>query len=179
VRPAVFMDRDGVLIENVHNYVRRWEDVEYFDQAFRALKRLHESPYALIVITNQSVIGRGILPKDHVESLNRRILEGFEEQGVVFDGVYMCPHSPDDDCDCRKPKPGMLVSAAHDLGLDLASSYMVGDALTDMQAADAAGVQGILVRSGRGIQAETQIGPNPKWPVVDDLDGAVSLILGG
>lgn len=173
------MDRDGVLVENVSDYIRRWEQVEFYDQAFRAVQRLQTSPYEMVVVTNQSLIGRGLMPKEDVVALNRRILEVFEAQGVEFAGVYMCPHGPDDNCQCRKPKPGMLLQAAEELNLDLRQSFFIGDALTDMQAAEAAGVKGILVLSGRGSSEVEKLGDSAKWPVVSDLDEAVSLILSG
>ena len=173
------MDRDGVLVENVADYIRRWEQVEFFDQAFRAVQRLQGSPFEMIVVTNQSLIGRGLMSREDVEALNRQILEVFEAQGVDFSGVYMCPHGPSEECDCRKPKPGMLLQAARELDLDLSRSYFIGDALTDMQAADAAGVKGILVLSGRGAAEAEKLGSSAKWPIVSDLDEAVSLILSG
>lgn len=179
MKPAVFLDRDGVLVENVPDYIRRWEQVEFFDQAFRAVQRMHDSPFQMVIVTNQSVIGRGLMHHEDVKELNRRILEVFEAQGVEFAGVYMCPHAPTDECDCRKPKPGMLFQAARELDLDLSRSYFIGDALTDMLAADAAGVKGILVLSGRGAAEAEKLGDSAKWPVASDLDEAVSLILSG
>jgi len=177
MRPAVFMDRDGVLVENVEDYIRRWEQVEFYDQAFRAVKRLHDSPYEMVVISNQSLVGRGIMALEDVLTLNRQILDVFESQGVQFEGAYICPHAPEDDCDCRKPKPGMVLRAAREHDLDLGSSYFVGDALTDMEAAEAAGVKGILVRTGRGSRTIEELGPEVRWPIASDLDEAVSIIL--
>jgi histidinol-phosphate phosphatase family protein len=178
MKPAVFMDRDGVLVENVPDYIRRWEQVEFFDHAFRAVMRLHESPFEMVVVSNQSVVGRGLMALEDVLVLNRRIMEVFESQGALFAGTYICPHAPEDDCECRKPKPGMLLRAAREHDLDLSRSFFVGDAQTDMEAAEAAGVKGILVRTGRGTETLNEIGPNPPWPVAGDLDEAVSLILG-
>lgn len=173
---VVFLDRDGVLIENVPDYVRSWDDVIYFDQAFEALKLLQTAGYGLVVVTNQSVIGRGLMPLKTVQELNDRILAGFEETGIRITGRYMCPHAPEENCPCRKPKPGMIFQARDELGIELAHSFFVGDAYTDMQAAQAAGVRGILVRTGRGAVQETLLPPASPWPVVNNLLEAAAMI---
>ncbi len=174
------MDRDGVLIENRPEYVREWGHVEVFPQALEASLRLTEAGFPLVVVTNQSAIGRGILTLDETTAMNERILDLFRAEGVVFEGAYICPHGPDDDCDCRKPLPGMLVRGALEHGLDLNRSYMVGDAVTDMQAAEAAGAKGIMVLTGRGQEQAALLDSqgSSQWPIVQDLSAAVDLILG-
>ena len=171
------MDRDGVLIENVHTYVRQWSDVEIFDQAVEALKRLDSVDFLRIVVTNQSGIGRGILDEGHVRGIQSNIVEEFANRGARLDATYICPHAPDADCDCRKPKPGMLVQASLEHHIDLSRSYLVGDAVSDLEAAKAAGVKGILVLTGRGTSQSALLPEGYDGPVVKDLAAAVDLIL--
>lgn len=150
-QPALFLDRDGVFIENRASYVRSWEDVAFFPQALAALARIREIPYKIIVVTNQSAVGRGILSLETAVALNNRILEVVREGNGRIDASYLCPAQPGTDDPCRKPRPGMLLQAAQEHNLDLSQSYMIGDALTDIQAGQAAGVkQAILLLTGRG-----------------------------
>ncbi|MCA9916323.1 MAG: HAD family hydrolase [Anaerolineales bacterium] len=156
-QPALFLDRDGVFIENRANYVRSWEDVEFFPQALAALARIREIPYKIIVVTNQSAVGRGILSLETAVSLNDRILAVVREGNGRIDASYLCPAKPGTNDPCRKPRPGMLLQAAQEHNLDLSQSYMIGDALTDIQAGQAAGVkQAILLLTGRGA-AQAQL----------------------
>lgn len=172
---AVFLDRDGVLIENVHTYVRSWDEVEIFDQAVEAFSRLTRLGVPMVVVTNQAGVGRGVLTLDYVTDLNRRILGEIERRGGGrFLASYLCPHHPDDNCDCRKPLPGMLLRAAREHGLDLSRAVMAGDGVTDLQAAEAAGVHGVLVRTGRGAEQESIMRASGiDRPVFDDLLSAV------
>lgn len=151
MHPAIFLDRDGVIIENRASYVRSWSDVSILPGALDALARIRSSPFKIVIVTNQSAIGRGILPIQVAQEINQRVVEAIERAGGRVDGVYMCPHAPGEDCACRKPKPGLLVQAAQALRLDLGQSLMVGDALSDVMAGQAAGVrEAVLVRTGRG-----------------------------
>jgi D-glycero-D-manno-heptose 1,7-bisphosphate phosphatase len=176
-RPAVFLDRDGVINENRPDYVKSWSEVKFLPAAFDALRRLAETDFAIVLVTNQSAVGRGIISKERARSINRQMVETIRSQGGRVDGSYLCPHHPDDNCECRKPRPGMLLQAADELGLDLGRSYFIGDAITDMQAADAAGVRGILVLTGRGQnQAKESSAPLP-WPIASDLGSAIDDIL--
>lgn len=151
LRPALFLDRDGVIIENRANYVRSWADVTFYEQALEALRRLRDTPYVIVIVTNQSAVGRGILTLTQTEAINQGVVAHIRAQGGRVDAAYLCPHAPDEGCACRKPQPGMLRQAAADLHLDLTRSWMVGDALTDIQAGQAAPVgHTALVRTGRG-----------------------------
>lgn len=155
--PALFLDRDGVIIENRANYVRSWADVEIYPQAMAALARIRATPYKIVVVTNQSAVGRGLVSLAEVEEINRRLWRVVAEENGRLDAIYTCPHAPEADCVCRKPRPGLLLQAAADHNLDLSRSIMIGDALTDMQAGQAAGcAQLILLRTGRGL-AQAQL----------------------
>ncbi len=156
-QPALFLDRDGVFIENYANYVRSWEDVQFFPQALKALARIRGIPHKIIVVTNQSAVGRGILSLETAVALNERILQVVREGNGRIDASYLCPAKPGTDDPCRKPRPGMRLQAAEEHNLDLSQSFMIGDALTDIQAGQAAGVkQAILLLTGRG-EAQSQL----------------------
>lgn len=180
MQPAIFLDRDGVIIANRADYVRSWADVEIYPQALAALARLRGSGYKLIIVTNQSPIGRGILSRAQVDEINARLLGEIEAAGGAVAGVYVCPHHPEAGCDCRKPRPGLLLQAAREHQIDLGSSLLVGDALSDLQAGLAAGVGRVaLVRTGRGALQETapeaaQMAP---FPVYDTLYQALSALV--
>ncbi len=156
LQPALFLDRDGVIIENRDNYVLSWADVEFLPGALEALASLRDAPYRIVIVTNQSPIGRGLVARDTIDTINERVISAIEAAGGRIDAAYICPHAPEQTCSCRKPEPGMLRRAAADLDIDLNRSIMVGDALTDVGAGQGAGVaEAILVRTGRGRRQET------------------------
>jgi D-glycero-D-manno-heptose 1,7-bisphosphate phosphatase len=151
MNPAIFLDRDGVIIENVDTYVRSWSDVVIYPEALSALARLSETTYKIIIVTNQSVVGRGIISISDAQAINQRLIQVIEQSGGRIDGLFMCVHAPPQDCECRKPRPGLIMQAASELSLDLSRSLLVGDALSDIQAGQNAGIpKNILVRTGRG-----------------------------
>jgi D-glycero-D-manno-heptose 1,7-bisphosphate phosphatase len=151
LHPAVFLDRDGVIIENCPEYVRAWSDVQIFEQALIALANLSQSQFKIVIVTNQSAIGRGIITFEQAHSINARLVTTIVQAGGRIDGVYMCPHRPEDQCECRKPKPGLLLQAAKDLSINLSQSIMIGDAISDLLAGKNAGIHDVaLVRTGRG-----------------------------
>jgi D-glycero-D-manno-heptose 1,7-bisphosphate phosphatase len=177
-RPATFLDRDGVLNVNLDAHVRRWDEFAFLPGAIESVRRLHEAGWPIVVVTNQAAIGRGHTTAAEVADIHDRMCAAIESGGGQITRVLHCPHRPDDDCECRKPRPGMLLRAASDLQLDLARSYFVGDHLTDVEAAIAAGCRPILVRSGRGAAiASDAVARFEGLPVVDDVVAAVDLIL--
>lgn len=162
-KPAVFIDRDGVI--NVdHGYVSKVDDFEYIDGVFEATKALKDLGYQLVLVTNQSGIARGYYSEKEFLTLTEWMDWNFVDKGIEFDGLYYCPHHPDGSiekyaqvCDCRKPAPGMFISAQQELDIDMARSVMIGDKTDDMKAAIAAGVNTkILVRSGKEVTDEAQ-----------------------
>lgn len=162
---AIFLDRDGVIIENRSNYVLRWSDVEFFPQAIEALRKISIYPFKIVIITNQSAIGRGLITLEAAHQINRRIEKIVKKHGGKIDGFFMCPHAPEDACLCRKPQPGLFLQAARELDIDLTASIMVGDALSDLLAAKNAGIHRVfLVKTGRGA-AQALL------PEMDHLDG--------
>lgn len=146
LRRAAFLDRDGVINVDL-GYVVRQEDFHFVPGVLEAARILADRGFALVVITNQSGIARGLYTVDDFQRLTRWMRERFAEAGAPLAGVYFCPHHPTEgrgayrvDCTCRKPAPGMLRAAAHELGLDLARSVLFGDRRSDLEAAHAAGV---------------------------------------
>ncbi len=153
MEPAIFLDRDGVIIENRPNYVRTWADVEVYPQALAALRSIRSSPYKIIIVTNQSAVGRGLVRLKTVLEINDHLFEIISQAGGRVDGFFICPHAPQDNCNCRKPLPGLIQQAAQALSLDLSRSIMIGDAVSDLLAGKAAGVpRRALVKTGRGVQ---------------------------
>ncbi|SKA50099.1 D-glycero-beta-D-manno-heptose 1,7-bisphosphate 7-phosphatase [Enterovibrio nigricans] len=160
-KPAVFIDRDGVI--NVdHGYISKVDDFEYVEGVFDACRELKEMGYLLVLVTNQSGIARGYYTEDDFLSLTEWMDWNFADKGVDFDGIYYCPHHPEhgegtykQDCDCRKPKPGMFFSARDHLSIDMSQSVMIGDKADDMRAAEAAGIlTKVLVRTGKEVTEE-------------------------
>jgi D-glycero-D-manno-heptose 1,7-bisphosphate phosphatase len=155
---AVFLDRDGVINKD-NGYVHIVDDFEYIDGVFEACLALKQMGYLLVVVTNQSGIARGMYSEDDFHHLTEWMDWNFADKGVELDGIYYCPHHPEkglgeykQDCDCRKPKPGMLIDAAQFLKIDLSQSVMVGDKADDIRAARAAGLKtAILVKTGKVI----------------------------
>ena len=151
--PALFLDRDGVIIENKINYVRSIDDITFFDQALLALKRLKSSNLKIFLVTNQSAVGRGIISLSTAVEINHYVFETIQKHDGRIDEVFMCPHAPKDNCYCRKPRPGMILEAAEKHNVDLAQSILIGDALSDLGAGKASGIKNlILLLTGRGQQ---------------------------
>ncbi len=151
---AIFLDRDGVI--NVEkDYAHKIEDFEFLPGVFEAVKSFNEKGYIAVVVTNQSGIGRGYYTDEDFQKLTEYMKKEFEKNGGKIAAVYHCPHGPQDGCDCRKPEPGMLLAAKDDFGIDMASSWMIGDKEGDIEAALAAGITNtVLVRSGHEIDEE-------------------------
>jgi len=171
------LDRDGVINRERADYVKQWSEFEFLPGALPALQRLATLNLPILVISNQSVIGRGLVSRETIHLIHRQAQDVIEKHGGRIDGFFVCPHHPDEKCACRKPKPGLLVEAANRFELKLADCIFIGDAITDFQAAQAAGCQSILVESGRqGPQLHKLLGSMTPPPIVPDLAAAVAII---
>jgi len=176
--PAIFIDRDGVINFNRPDYVKSWEEFTFLPGSLDALCLIGKLGWPVVIISNQSAIGRGLVAADAVAEINNRLLEQVEHAGGHIDGVYVCPHHPDDGCNCRKPRPGLLQQAASELGLDLSRSYLIGDAESDILAAKTVSAQPILVLSGRGTeQRKLLVGLEGLFQVFRDLGEAAAWIV--
>jgi len=145
-RPAVFFDRDGTIIEDRH-YLADPEGVRLIPGAAAAIRQLSAAGFAVVIVTNQSGIARGLITQHQYTAVEQRLDAMLRAEGAAVDATYMCPHHPEvgGPCNCRKPGTELFIRAAHDLSLDLASSYLVGDRWRDVEAAIALGARGILV----------------------------------
>ena len=178
-RPAVFLDRDGTINEEM-GYINHLSRFRLLPEAAPAIRRLNEAGLPVVVVTNQSGVARGYFPSSFVDEVLRHLKDLLAQSGARVDAIYTCQHAPDAGCSCRKPKPGLLMQAARDLNLDLSRSYLVGDRYADIETAANAGVRGILVLTGYGLgeyeQFHTHIEPKPVHVAPTLLD-AVDFIL--
>ena len=178
MRRAVFLDRDGTLIEE-KGYLHRLDDVVIFPGATAALKRLQQAGFRLFIITNQSGVGRGYFTLSDVDKVHQHLLEEFARDGVQIAQIYIAPEHPDHPSRGRKPSPAFLFDARDAFGLDLSESYMIGDKLIDLQCGWNARVKkSILVRTGYGSELErTSADQLAPAMVADDLGMAAECIL--
>lgn len=176
---AVFLDRDGTIIDDT-GFIRRIEDVRLLPKAAQAIKRLNDAGWLVLVVSNQSGVARGLLTERDVAATNKRMVDLLKKEGATLDGIYYCPHLPEGTvpnyalvCDCRKPRPGLLLKAAEEHDVDLKDSVMIGDAPRDAEAGIAAGTRAILLTqsAARADQAPDACGQAP------DLFAAVTEVL--
>jgi D-glycero-D-manno-heptose 1,7-bisphosphate phosphatase len=173
-RRFVLLDRDGTL--NVErNYIADPDQLALIPGAGAALRRLRDRGFGLAVVTNQSGVARGYFDLATVERVHARLRALLAGEGVALDGIYVCPHGPDDGCRCRKPRPGLIEQAAAEHGFDPKRAFVVGDKTVDLDLARAVGATAILVRTGWGRDAEREADCRPDV-VVDDLPAAAEWI---
>jgi D-glycero-D-manno-heptose 1,7-bisphosphate phosphatase len=178
---AVFLDRDGVICEEV-GYVNHISRLRIFPFAAAAIRRLNEAGLAVVAVTNQAGIAQGYFPESLVHQVHAKLAGELAKGGARLDAVYFCPHKLADGCDCRKPLPGMIERATREHDLDPASSYMIGDKYVDLEVGFRCGAKAILVMTGYGLgDYELHHATWPRQPdyVVADLTAAVNVILGG
>jgi len=188
VRRAIFIDRDGTLSEEV-GYVNHLSRFRLFPFAVEAIRLVNRSPFLAVLVTNQAGVARGYFPESMVHAVHAKVEAEMDGGGAHLDAIYFCPHHPTageppyrQECDCRKPRPGLLHRAAGEHGIDLARSYVIGDRLGDLELAWSVGATGVLVRTGYG-RGELEHHA-PAWPrgpdmVADHLLEAVVAILAG
>ncbi len=186
LEPAVFIDRDGTLIEDNH-YLADPDKINFLPGSLEAVVRLKEAGYKIVIISNQSGVARGFFPVKTVDRIHARLRELMAEAGGEPDDIRYCPHHPDGDepeytgeCECRKPKAGMLKDAAVELGLDIKRSFIIGDKYSDIQSGKVIGGRSIMVRTGEGVETEEQLPTEPylrPYHISDDLNEAADFIL--
>lgn len=180
-RPAIFLDRDGTLNESV-GYVNHPSRLRLFPWTVEAIRTVRDEGYLAVLVTNQSGVGRGFFPESLMHEVHGQLEALLKEAGTELDGIYSCPHRPSDGCECRKPKPGMLLRAASELDCDLSRSWMVGDSLSDLEAGWAAGARSALVRTGFGegtLRYESERWERPPDLVAPNLHQALCSIFWG
>ena len=187
-RPAVFIDRDGTLTEEV-GYVNHPRRLRLLPRGAEAIRRLNQARIPAVLVTNQAGVARGYFSEEVLAAVNSALVAQLEDESAHLDGLYVCPHHPTEgrppwriECECRKPKPGLLRRAASDLGLDLARSTLVSDKASDLPAARAVGARAVLVLTGYGLgeweyrRAQFPVAPDR---VAEDLLDAVDWVLAG
>jgi D-glycero-D-manno-heptose 1,7-bisphosphate phosphatase len=179
LRPAVFLDRDGTIGEEM-GYVNHVDRFQIFPFAAEAIRRLNQADIPVIVVTNQSGIARNIFPESLVHEVHKKMVAELAAGGAWIDAIYFCPHKSEDACECRKPNPGLLHQASREHALDLAASWVVGDRYADLEMAHAAGARGMLVMTGYG-RGEYEL-HRSNWPrqpdaLAGNLSDAVRQIL--
>ena len=160
---AVFLDRDGTLIEDV-GYLDSPDKIKPIPEALEAVKFFNKAKYKTIIVSNQSGVARGYFSEDTAKLINNRVTKLFSDQGAIIDAVYYCPHHPrygdqeyKKDCECRKPKPGMILKAVKEYNIDLSNSIMIGDKYTDIKTGKNLRLFSILVLTGYGRQEHQKI----------------------
>jgi D-glycero-D-manno-heptose 1,7-bisphosphate phosphatase len=162
-KKAVFLDRDGTLNADA-GYASRYEQIAVYPESFEAVRKLNRAGLLAVVITNQSAVGRGLLTEDELTDMHARLCDLFARRSARLDAIYFCPHyslSADlrykEECECRKPRPGLALRAAEDLGIDLTGSYMIGDKTEDVILARNIGAVPVLVLTGSGRESLSRL----------------------
>ena len=175
---AIFVDRDGVINQNRVDHVKSWSEFVFEAGALEGLAKLAGLHLPVIVITNQGAIGRGLTTHEAVDEIHQRMIIAAQQLGGRIADVLYCPHHPDEDCACRKPKAGLLIEAAARWNIDLSRSFLIGDAATDLEAGWAVGCQTALVKTGRGAEqlARLQRVGKKDFQIVENLCDAAHWI---
>ncbi len=176
---AVFLDRDGVINEERSDYVKNWGEFRFLPGALQAIASLTKAGLRIFVISNQSMINRGRASLEDVEEIHRRMKSEIEQAGGVVEGILYCPHTPEENCECRKPRSGLLEKAAKDYGVELERSYLIGDKLSDISAGQAVGCHCVLIQTGEdGAQlAAAQMSTPSNYRLCKGISQAVASIL--
>jgi D-glycero-D-manno-heptose 1,7-bisphosphate phosphatase len=160
--PAIFLDRDGIVnVRRIDDYVKRWEEFTFLPEIFEVLPEIHRMGLPAVLVTNQRGIGRGLMSEEDLAEIHAAMQRELELRcGHRFDAIYHCPHERDAGCSCRKPLPGMLLTAGADLGVDLGGSWMIGDSESDIEAGLAAGCHTAKVDPDRRPSAAEIVAPD-------------------
>lgn len=175
----IILDRDGVINHDSDAYIKSPEEWLPIDGSLEAIARLNHGGYTVVVASNQSGLARGYFDIESLTAMHKKMDEMLEKQGGRVDAVFYCPHGPDDGCECRKPKPGMLLDIGQRFNVSLKEVVLIGDSMSDIKAANSADANAMLVRTGKGKKAEKilQIESKISVPVFDDLSAAVTALL--
>jgi D-sedoheptulose 7-phosphate isomerase len=176
-KPVVIIDRDGVINRNRPDSVKSWEEFEFLPGALQGLATLARHGHKVVVVTNQANIGRGLLTPAQLEHIHGRMTDAVVEAQGAIEAIYVCTHSPEEGCACRKPAPGLLTQAADELEFELSNAYLIGDHLSDVVAAHSAGARAVLVLSGRAALPDVEGAPAADF-VAGDLRSAADLVTG-
>lgn len=177
---VIFLDRDGVINQDSTEYVKSWDEFHFIPGSLEALRLMNENGFCVIVITNQSAVGRGMITMKTLMNMHAKMREEVQKAGGKIHDIFFCPHRPDENCDCRKPEPGLIFQAKEEYGVVLPKAIMVGDNGKDVQVGKNAGVgKTVLVMTGCGATAQNELMKNGTPPdyVAEDLLDAVKWII--
>ncbi len=174
---VIILDRDGVINEDSDEYIKSPQEWIPIPGSLEAIARLHRAGWRVVVATNQSGVARGLFDIDTLMRIHEKMHRAVEEAGGRIEAVFFCPHGPDDACQCRKPRPGLLREIAARLRIDLKGVPVVGDSLRDLQAAQAVGAKPILVRSGKGLRTLATLGETVPCSVHADLSAVADALI--
>ena len=170
---VIILDRDGVINVNSDSYIKSIDELTLIPGSINAISLLSQAGFLIFVVSNQSAIGRGLTTKSNVDIINNTISSMVRKENGILDNFYICPHEPKDECECRKPKPGMLLQIEKDFSLNLKKSIFIGDAISDIKLAIDYGLCPILVRTGHGPSTEKESIINENIPIFNNLFDAV------
>jgi D-glycero-D-manno-heptose 1,7-bisphosphate phosphatase len=173
----VILDRDGVINQDSDQFIKNTTEWKPIPGSLDAIAKLNHAGYRVVVASNQSGIGRGLLDMGALNAINDKMYHVLAQVGGRIDALFYCPHAADANCDCRKPKPGMFIDIAQRFNVDLAGVFSVGDSLRDLQAAATAGAQPMLVLTGKGAKTQAAGGLPEGTPIFADLAEAVRHIV--
>jgi D-glycero-D-manno-heptose 1,7-bisphosphate phosphatase len=178
---TIFLDRDGVINENRADYVKNWSEFRFLPGSREAIAKLSQAGHRIVVCTNQAGIAKGSISVETVQEIHRRMIASINEVGGKIEKVYFCPHAKNQDCVCRKPRPGMLLQARDELGIDMHDAVFLGDSMTDIRAGLAAGIHAVLVLSGLGLEQfrEHHHEVNGPFHICMNLEHATEVVLKG
>jgi len=175
----VILDRDGVINEDSDDYIKSVDEWIPINGSLEAITRLKKAGFQVTVATNQSGLARGYFDQVTLQAMHDKLDALLAQRGVALAGIFFCPHSPSDNCVCRKPKPGLLLQIAKQFNIDLKQTVFVGDTMSDIQAARMAGARPVLVKTGKGLRTLDKYGPIDDVPVYENLTSFVREYLRG
>jgi D-glycero-D-manno-heptose 1,7-bisphosphate phosphatase len=176
----VILDRDGVINEDSDDYIKSLDEWKPIPGSIEAIAALSRAGFSVVVATNQSGIGRGLFELEALEAMHQRLDELVEACDGRLAGIFYCPHHPDDDCDCRKPKTGLIDAIEAELGESALGAWFIGDSVSDLEAAEAKGCEPVLVLTGKGRRSRAGIGAGSHWQgvrIYPDLAAAAAALI--
>ena len=181
MKKLIILDRDGVINYDSDDYIKTLDEFVFLPGSIDAIVKLKQAGYIVVVATNQSGIARGFFELATLHAMHEKLAQALSAKGSAIDGIYFCPHGPDDHCDCRKPKPGLLQQALNDFSMPAEQALVIGDSLRDLEAGQALGIDSILVKTGKGQRSLTkreQDGSFTDVPVYPDLAAVADDLIG-
>ena len=174
---VIVLDRDGVINEDSIEFIKSPEEWHAIPGSLEAIAQLYDAGFLLTVATNQSGVGRGLFSIDTLWDIHRKMLAEVYAAGGYIERIFFCLHTPEDNCDCRKPKPGLLYQVAERFACGFENMIMIGDSARDLEAAQVVGARPILVRTGKGVLTEAELDRDTSQEVYDDLASAAASLI--